>query len=122
MIENAPAPRSRQTTALISLCVAHRRNSSFRPVRNLDIAWFRADDRGSASGFRRDAPDGRILRRSLLAAVADTSKRRIGDRRRTAANKAAQLPAFSSRTAGWTARAALSPCVVKTTCNLRRWR
>jgi hypothetical protein len=38
--------------------------------RNLDIAWFRAEDRGSTSGFRRDAPDGRILRRSLLAAVA----------------------------------------------------
>jgi hypothetical protein len=63
-----------------------------------------------------------ILRGSLLAAVADTSKRRIGDRRRTAVNKLAQLSAFSSHPAGWTAHEALSPCVVKTSCNLRRWR
>jgi hypothetical protein len=72
--------------------------------------------------FDAAPPDCSILRGSLLAAVADTSKRRIGDRRRTAADKAAHLPVVSSRAAGWTAHEALSPCVVKTSCNLRRWR
>jgi hypothetical protein len=43
----------------------------------------------------------------LLAAGADTSKRRIGDRGR--ADKAAQLPAVSWRLAGRTAHEARSP-------------
>jgi hypothetical protein len=71
------------------------------------------------SGERTSTPRRSVQhappRSILVAAPVDMSKRRMGDRRRPPANKAAQLRTIPLRLAGQVAHAARHPCVAKTT-------